>query len=141
MFSLRAGRSLRTAAVLVLAGLCCGCGGPATVSGTVKYRGQAVTQGQISFIGADGKSASGTINPDGTYSVPNVPSGPVTVVVLAYRVEGDTKTDPLAARTEQTRRMGRVDSAIPTKYNEPGTSGLKYKIESRSQTIDIDLTD
>src|SRR5262245_56573634 len=121
--------------VLVL--VLCGCGGgPATVTGVVKYKGQPLTKGQISFIAADGKSASGVIGADGTYSAANVPAGAVTATVQSYRVEGEAKLGFAIQKTPP-----KMDSAIPKKYNDPSTSGLKYTIDSRSKTIDIDLTD
>jgi hypothetical protein len=73
--------------VLLLACACAvfgawGCSPSVTeVSGTIKIKGQPpnVKDLQISFLGADGRSASADINPDGTYTAMAVPTGDVKV--------------------------------------------------------------
>jgi len=112
------------------------CGGDRTLTGKVSYKSQPLTKGQISFVGEGGKSASGTINNDGTYFVKNPPLGVVTVTVLAYQVEGEDKFGFAPQKTAPPMK-----SAVPVKYNEPSTSGLKYTIERKTTTLDIDLVD
>ena len=69
------------ASALLLA-LVCGCGGgERTVTGRVKYK-EPLSGGQVQFVGADGKSASGTIGPDGSYTVVGVPAGDVSVAEI-----------------------------------------------------------
>ena len=123
-------------AVLVALAGAVGCGGPLTVTGTVKYNSKPLTRGQISFVGADGKSASGTINADGTYVVIGVPRGEVKVSVTSYHVEGEDKFGLRPLKTAPPMK-----SAIPKKYNDPATSGLRYTIDGRKKTIDFELTD
>jgi hypothetical protein len=122
--------------VLVVGFACFGCGGPSTVTGTVTYKSRPLPKGEINFIGIGGKSASGTINSDGTYFVGNVPPGDVRVTIISYYVEGEDKFGLVAFKKAPPMR-----SAIPTKYNDPDKSGLKYKIDSRAKKIDITLAD
>jgi len=123
-------------ALLVALAVAAGCGGPRTVTGTVRYNSKPLTKGQISFVGAGGKSASGTINADGSYVVTDVPGGDVTVSVTSYYVEGEDKfgLQPLKSAPP-------MKSAIPKRYNDPAKSGLRYTIDGRRKTIDVDLTD
>ncbi len=79
-----------------------GCGKQdATVSGKITYRSRALTRGEISFIAADGQSASGTIHADGCYQVTQVPQGEVTVIVSSV---GGTKANPNSACKASRRR-------------------------------------
>jgi hypothetical protein len=127
---------LGVVALLVALALACGCGGPRTVTGKVTYASKPLKKGQISFVGANGKSASGTINDDGSYLVTNVPAGEVTVVVVSYFVEGENKFGLTPLKSAPPMK-----SAIPTKYNDPATSGLRYTLDSSRKTIHIELTD
>jgi hypothetical protein len=113
-----------------------GCGGPRTVTGKVSYNGKPLGKGQISFVGSGGKSASGTINADGTFVVTDVPAGEVTATVVSYYVEGEAKFGLTPLKSAPPMR-----SAIPTKYNDPATSGLRYVVDARKKTIDVELTD
>jgi hypothetical protein len=136
----------RVAVGLILTLLASGCGGgTSTITGTVKYLGRPLTNGQISFIGKDGKSASSTIGPDGKYTVTNAPTGSVTVTVLAYQTTGEAKlgsfTGEAKLGSKAPKTQPSMTSAVPPKYNDPATSGLQYTIDSGSKTIDIDLTD
>jgi hypothetical protein len=72
----------------LLAVLSVGCSGkgnvPASVSGTVKYKGELVTAGTVNFISqgeGGGTSYPASIGPDGTYSAIDVPEGEMTVTV------------------------------------------------------------
>ena len=62
-----------------------GCGGGkvgiSTVAGKVSYKGKPLTVGTIEFHGSDGKVSSSSINPDGTFLIPDAPVGDDTVVV------------------------------------------------------------
>jgi hypothetical protein len=122
-------------ALLLALAAVAGCGGPRTVSGKVSYKGKPLGKGQISFVGL-GKSVSGTINADGTYVVTDVPAGEVTATVVSYYVEGEAKFGLTPLKTAPPMK-----SAIPTKYNDPKTSGLVYLVDARKKTIDVELTD
>src|SRR5262245_22211253 len=86
-------RRLWCVVVLLLAAvLTLGCGSRPVVSGKVTYKQDVLTTGEVSFIGADGRSRSGLIGPDGRYEVVDPPTGEVTIVVVATRVEAAQKT-------------------------------------------------
>src|SRR5947209_4907406 len=71
--------------VLVAAALLAsGCGGVRnSVSGKVTLGGRPVA-GMVTFVGADGKEATAPVNPDGSYTVVNPPTGQVQVVVKNF---------------------------------------------------------
>jgi hypothetical protein len=73
--------AMRIVCGCTLAGIL-GCSPPVTeVSGTIKINGQPPKMAglEISFIAPDGRPASTTINPDGTYESKEVPAGTVQV--------------------------------------------------------------
>ena len=124
-----------TSLVLLATLFATGCGSKiAAVKGKIAYRTKPVQSGQITFINAQGSSASGTINSDGSYLVTNVPRGPVMVTVKCVEPEWQTKTD-----SDEKSIVSK--SHVPVKYNTPETSDLKFDISSNSQTIDIELKD
>jgi hypothetical protein len=129
-------RFARAVLLLAVAFACSGCGSnQAKVTGTITYGTNPVTRGQISFIGSDGQSASGTINADGTYVVFNVPRGEVTVAIVSTAAEGEGKLGAAILPQAPT-----IKSLIPVRYNDEKSSGLKYTITSSPQKIDIELT-
>ena|ERR1022692_332838 len=88
-----------------------GCG-PTTyeVSGTVKFDGEPVSEGQIAFVSEDGASGGTTIT-NGQYKVA-VPSGKVKIQINATKLQ---KLPPgkkgMYGKTEEVRDY------IPAKYN------------------------
>jgi hypothetical protein len=129
------------AGLLLAALLAAGCNSRPVVSGTVKYKGEIVTTGEVSFIGADGTSRSGLIGPDGRYEIIDPPKGDVTVVVVSTRVEGAGKARGSALAGLKTEAAPIVRSVVPVKYGDPKTSDLKHVVVSGAQTKNIDLTD
>lgn len=114
-----------------------GCGKPdATVSGKITYRSRTLTRGEISFVAADGQSASSTIHADGCYQVTKVPQGAVTVIVSSVGAESDSELG-VQVPSEAPKRI----SLVPEKYNDLATTPLHYSIVSGSQKIDINLED
>lgn len=143
-------RSLRALAcscfVLVLAASGCGGGGTATVSGTVKYKGNPVYGGQITLVGAKDAVAQGSIDFDGKYIVHGAPVGKVRVAVISPK--------PMPPRTT-SRGEGRDQGntvpqapvgdpakwkAVDPKYEDPNTSGKEITVASgKNENVDIDL--
>ena len=79
-------------APLIAAGLLavCGCSpGKGTVSGKVTYKGKPVVWGTVSAVASDNVQYAAPITPQGTYSIPNVPYGSLTVTVLVTVEVGD----------------------------------------------------
>lgn len=130
--------------------VCCGCGGPAgptvvPVSGTVEYKGQPLANGIVTFSPADpktGRPAQADIKPNGTFQLSTfVPGDGILAGDYAVSITSSIKgTEPLE-RDKGTGIGGK--SAIPEKYNDPKTSGLKETIEPGEPRNDVllDLKD
>jgi len=120
----------------------------AIVSGKVIYQGKPLVWGQVILVGTDGKSASGQIEPDGTYRVEGAPIGPVSVGVVSH--------DPLVQHWAKSLKTTRVRPTanifatappvdrrhwfpVPQHYEEPGSSGITLTLKSGSNEKDITL--
>ena len=132
--------------ILCLSGLT-GCGGSkkgATVSGTITYKGQTLGNGTVVFIAADNKGGSSPIAADGTYSISNLPVGPVKITV-------ETKPLPPAPKMPNMANMPKIEMPgnegasagkyvkIPDRFKDPAQSGLTYEVKSGVQKHDIPL--
>ncbi len=127
--------------VLAISG--CGIGGKptGTVTGTVTYKNEPVTAGMVTFITADGQSATAPIGADGSYDASGVPLGSVKVTVTTPSA-GPTAEQ--AAKNPLMTKKGFVPKgektvSIPKKYSVPATSGLGLTVSEGSQTFDINL--
>ncbi len=125
----------------------------ATVRGSVTYKGKPVTSGLVLFY-AEAKAnanetpvASAVIQGDGAYVTDLVPKGSVIVAIdpeplaaisaMVNPTRGPRPKDgPEPAVPSSPSKSG---MRLPDKYQRPETSGLKYTIDSRNQTIDIVL--
>jgi hypothetical protein len=120
----------------------------AVVTGKVSYQGKPLVWGQVILVGADGKSASGQIEQDGTYRVEGAPIGPVSVGVVSH--------DPLVQHWAKSLKTTRVRPTanifatappvdrrhwfpVPQHYEEPGSSGITLTLKSGSNENDIIL--
>lgn len=113
----------------------CGGGGPgATVEGSVTLDGQPLQEGAISFVPADGKTASagGTIT-DGKYSVA-VPPGPKRVEITASKVVGQR---PAYAGDPNSPMIDITKSIVPPRYNSQ--SELTLEVQSGDNQKDFAL--
>lgn len=110
----------------------CGDGRPerVPVSGRVLIDGQSVAAGAIRFHPQQGRPATGTIKPDGSFVLSTFEEGDGaipgnhTVTVLAREAIGDTKLRWYA----------------PKKYGSPNTSGLSQSIDGATDSVVINLT-
>lgn len=127
--------------------VCClmlaGCGGSGldtvAVDGTVTYDGKPLETGVVRFV---------PVNPEGMMATGNLQAG--GKYTLATRnadgiVEGDYKVtvesfviDDTVPEKDRELGIGGKTSAIPSKYSDPETSGLKETIDG-SRTIDLAL--
>jgi hypothetical protein len=125
-----------------------GCGkSRGTLSGTVKLGDKSVASGSVVVVAEDGiETTQGTISPDGTYKVENVPFGQVKISVHSP----DPGASPLAKITEQAKKKleskgwkapEQVDNskwfAIPENYNGAETSGITVKMDQSNKKFDI----
>lgn len=88
-------RVSRNRPAIVLAGglllLLSGCGyfeNAGSVSGTVNYKGQPVSEGSISFVSYNGQVITGPIDKNGRYAVSQVPIGSAKVTVSVIGADG-----------------------------------------------------
>jgi hypothetical protein len=113
-----------------LLALCAGCGGTATVSGTVSYDGKPVVRGRLAFLPLDAKGELDGKAPivsveisQGTYTARDVPMGKKKVAVTASEIKGISRPPDKAA------------SLIPPE----AASNLTEEINKPQQTADFAL--
>ncbi len=113
----------------------CGGGSKGNVTGTVKFDGQPLPTGTITFqtqhdvIHADIK--------DGKYTIPNVEVGPVKVAVETHQtgVMGPSLSGaPVAPKADAGKFV-----PIPAKYANVESSTLTYEVKAGENTKDFDL--
>jgi hypothetical protein len=134
---------------LLLAVLGCGSEPHGKVSGKVTFNDKPMTGGTVVFATADGKRTEyAQIQPDGTYSSPNVPVGEIHVAVwpapknvmanMPPEAKGKIPLDnPEAAKIYGKKTDDYVD--IPQPLRDPTKSNLSVKVNSGEQTYDIPL--
>ena len=106
--------------------------GYAKVTGNVKYKGQPLPSGKITFVGAEGTEPGiGEIMNDGSFTVQAPPIGDNIVTVITESVS-TAGPNPFSKR--------RVVVA-PTKYRSVETSPLTLRIRKGMNQFDPDLTD
>jgi hypothetical protein len=100
-----------------------GCGkGPPVVSGIVKYKGEPIKVGDISFFPDTGKDRGSSIV-EGEYKIVDAEPGPTTITVKVDMTVIGKKTTP----------------ADLVKYASKTTSPLKYTVQKGNQTHNIEL--
>jgi len=115
----------------------------ATVSGTVKYKGELVQAGMVVFYGSDNQAASAPISPEGTYTATGVPVGDVKITVTTPRPAAELKK----AAKQNKQRFGKgnpypesVDTVtVPDKYGDPAKSPLSLTVKEGPQPYDIEM--
>ncbi len=150
------GHHRRTPALLLACGLAavalsgCAGGGTASVSGTIKLRGQVpnVKGLSIAFFGPEGSVAAALINPDGTYKALGVPVGDVKVGFFIQPQEGAPQPQVVgpASRLPRPGASGpkgggvAAQNPIPEKLRDGGTSGISFTVKSGGDNVfDYDI--
>jgi hypothetical protein len=115
-----------------------GCTSRTTVTGKVTFKGKPVTWGTVTVIASDDIQYAGQINPDGTYSIAGVPTGPAKFAVSSPNPDGTSRGGPAAANGGAGDRGDAGEappsppagtwSRLPEKYSDPLQSGLTGKI-------------
>lgn len=145
------------AALASFAVLAAGCGpGTGTVTGKVSYKSKPVVTGTVTAIAADGVARPGQIGPDGTYSIPAVPSGEVTFLVASPNPNTGPRESTSGGKGK--RRGGDSDLAspapggpepapalpkgawmpLPDDYADPTKSSLKRTVKGDT-VVELDL--
>lgn len=115
-----------------------GAGELAPVTGTVTYKGKPVKKAYVTFYPTGGgQPAAGTTDDEGKFELSDgAVVGEHKIAIAASGADesvmqpGDSKT---AAKKKST------SDAIPTKYADPETSGLKRTVKSGENNFDIKL--
>jgi hypothetical protein len=123
-----------------------GCGKKGTISGTVTYKNKPLPSGTVSFI-CDKVVRSSSINPDGTYTVKDVPAGEAKVTVIVGAAAQPIKVgkgDPAQMiGAKDKSKVVSVESAeivqIPPEYADPDKSKLTCTVAGGDQKYDIPL--
>ena len=123
-----------------------GCGRTASVSGKVTYQGRPVTYGSVIFLSAGKVARSGVIKPDGSYGVEGVAPGAVKIAVISHDPAKGRSTLRGGKPTRPNERRAGSQSAVvsgwfplPTRFEDPNTSGLDYTLGSGRVSHDLDL--
>ena len=122
--------------VLFLLSLLAGCGGGNVVeiSGIVKYDGQPVPEGRITFLTQDGKGQTvAAVIAEGKYSVKVVP-GSCLVQIEGFKIVG---RQPLHPNDPSSPKVNVTEPLIPAEYNEK--SKLKEEILASTRVLNFDL--
>jgi hypothetical protein len=128
--------SARLAALVVMLGLI-GCSNQpptGTVTGFVRYGGQPLTQGLVTFVGPNGQSGSARIQADGKYTVTNAPLGENKIAISMPPPEGSADLSKDAPNPGDAQEF-----QLPAHYADPSRSELKYAVKTGPQTHHIDL--
>jgi hypothetical protein len=131
--------------LMILQATICGCGNGATVTGKVMYKDRPVTYGSIIFL-KDKTARSGFIEPDGSYTVEDVPAGTVKIAVISRNpskgrsvLRGQKPVPPGKKGTASAKTASNQWFPLPAKFEDPKTSGLGCTIDSGSVVYDIQL--
>jgi hypothetical protein len=132
----------------------CGSGLPerGKVTGKVTFNGKPVPQGTVTFYPKTGRSASGRIQPDGTYTLTTFDEGDGAIVgshevtIEAVRFAGAPRGKSFEEEIANVKSGKAADPAaakpqwlLPEKYSIRGQSGLTREVESGANTIDFAL--
>ncbi len=116
-----------------------GCGGGvANVSGEVKFEGQPLQNGRVTFVcsGGNRPSLSADIK-EGRYEIANVPAGPVEVIVETFNRRADpVPGGPPPAPVPKDYKYVK----IPARYSNAKESGLGFEAVNGDQAKNFDLT-
>ena len=164
-------RRIALGGLLLAATAFAGCSRPVgTVSGKVTVGTKTVKAGSISFVSTEGlPSATGGIQEDGSYTIPNVTGGHYKVCVETASVkgpspamfrgkpakentktqafdpgtkvpEGYTPSSPADASLAAARaRAAKLYVPIPDEYADPTKTSLEYTVVGGDQTHNIEL--
>ena len=129
--------------------LATGCSGSAetknSVSGKVTVKDQPVA-GIVTFIYSDKKEMTAPITSDGSYTIPNLKTGSVKVVIKAMP-GGAAEPKLVAPPADKGPAMPNMPGSVlvgggvapPAMYREEATSPLSYEVKEGKQTYDIAL--
>lgn len=122
---------------------------PNQVTGIVRFEGQPLPVGRVTFLceGVGRPVISGNLSSDGSYVIANPPVGTALISVEAIKPPPKPKpgVDPVYGVDYEAEWIAEWGNAgpyvpIPSRYASPTSSGLEVTIGPGEQTFDIDLT-
>lgn len=122
----------------------CGQSGPprATVTGQVKYKGEPLPMGSITFVGENNVVASAPIQ-NGSYTMPNAPVGKVKIAITTPTITPQDQKQfkqVIEGKTTGGATPPPKMVPVPEKYTNPETSTLTYTVTTDpKQSHDIEL--
>jgi len=132
--------------LMILLASVCGCGHGTNVTGKVIYKGRPVAYGSVIFLCSDKTARSGVIEPDGSYTIEDVPPGDVNIAVISRDpskgrsvLRGQKPSQPGKNKAASSEKTAKQWFPLPSKFEDPKTSGLGYIVASDSAVHDIDL--
>jgi hypothetical protein len=120
-----------------------GCGqATSTVSGKVRYLHVPLSTGTVLLLASDGTSHHGSIQPDGSFRIPKVPTGLARVSVTSQEPVFAGGLDLEKARQQPIHETAvrNTGSRIPLRYGDLQESGLQVEVKPGSTSLDLDLT-
>jgi hypothetical protein len=126
-----------------------GCGGPSVgdVSGTVKFKGELIPNGTITFYSQVGrKEAQGGRIQDGEYKVDGIAAGPALITVVTFGSAGSDASAKMPKGVDVSGFKGMIPNVggkkvdIPARYGQPDTSKLEFEVKAGKQTHNVELT-
>ena len=122
----------------------CGCGNsPNRITGAVRFNGEPLRNGSVTYFGADGKEVSAAISRDGEYRIEGVAEGGATIAVfqdapMPFGFEHTPRPTDVSRKQVDIRSTRTI--GIPHRYRDPKQSGLMYQVRKGEQLHNIDLT-
>lgn len=113
------------------------------VSGRVTMAGKPVV-GSVALFPASGSPVVVTLDADGRYSARDVPGGgEIRIAVYSPDPKEELQTLPTGPEGDKDRaavnELRKRWTPIPSRYNDPGQSGLSFMPSGPSSTFDIDV--
>jgi hypothetical protein len=121
------------AAVLLALLVLTGCDrGRGDVSGIVTFNGKPLPGGMVTFVAVNGQAEASRIGEDGTFTITNIPAGPVRITVV---------TQPPVRMQENGKAFEPLGKyvAIPERYRDPEMSGLTFEVKRGFQQCELPL--
>jgi hypothetical protein len=119
-----------------------GCGGErlgtAVVRGKVSFNGKPVPNGTISFIPASGPTATGEIQPDGSFTLTTYRKG--DGAVLGQHTVVIVAMEDMSTRLPEARNP-LPPPIVPEKYSSLATTDLRREVKDEVNQFTFDLVD
>ena len=112
-----------------------------SVDGVVRLDGKPLTTGTVRFLPAAGRTATGEIQSDGTFSIGTYGKTDGALIGMHQVVIIAIQTDPDAPKEGRMLTANpKVKPLVPMRYMAPGTSKLTFEVKPGDNHAEFDLT-